>query len=983
MPGRKIKKKTAKKKISRKKINKKSARPSKNKTLEAALSFAEKKLKRDKKTKRIKIKDKNKKYYLKIKKVIGSLKTGKIKPLSGPGHGKLSVKTGGGIKIIKNNPYLHKKSPYVINLKRAACLPQIQAESIKYVKPLISKNLVQINSFHPVHREAEKMKLSRPRKGGVFNLAFVSLARKCKQVFISLTRSQIKKSEVGTPKSKSLAPLKLFFGKIKKPALSLPRFQVNKSSLLRELFIINILQVVGIIIASIFIGIWQAIKIIISWAKRTVLFFIRPSLIEAGLGYFKIVFFFLRIAGEIVVAPLAFVGWLVRQANNRILALEIVPPDGWGRKLLSFCLIGIIIVLPLRGIAYYKDIQETRGEILNTGADAFNYLGTAASLGFSNPVEANKSFGEALTRFQSIRQQLGGVNTALVKIAATLPDNNKLSSGSKMLLAGENVAQAGKIFTNVFASLEENQNHHLTKKLDVLRQALLKAQPFIQEAGVNLTAVNPEIVPPDYRIIFLQIQKQLPLLTENINGFVKFSDALLSILGHEETKRYLIFFQNNAELRPTGGFLGSFALLDIDRGEIKNLEIPAGGTYDMNGSLKAAVIAPEPLHLINTRWQLQDANWFADFPASAEKIMWFYEKSGGPTVDGVITITPTVVEKLLKLIGPITLENYGTTINEANFWRIVQKEAEKKFYETRESKQIIGELADKMLERILSGNQDKFIQVLQVMNESLQEKDILLYFTDKENQEIAASLGWSGEIKAAPRDYLAVINTNIAGGKSDRVIKENISLQTEILPNGEIINTAKIIRTHQGQEGEEFIGVNNISYLRLYVPSGSALLNVEGANKPEERLFEEPEEDLDVDFQLADVKKIVDSKSGTEVYEESGKTVFANWLQVKPGHSRSISFTYKLPFKLNLEENEKSIWSKFLNDSSTKHSYSLLIQKQPGTDSEFGHHVKLPDGLKMFWKYPHEITIAGAQNDSWNFSVNLNTDRVVAFILQR
>jgi len=609
-------------------------------------------------------------------------------------------------------------------------------------------------------------------------------------------------------------------------------------------------------------------------------------------------------------------------------------------------------------------------------------LEAAAGLGLSDPVKANQSFSQALLKFQTIKQQLGGVNALLVKVAATLPHDNQLSGGSKILLAGENIAQAGKILTNIFAIEDQTQPQHLTKKISLLKGSIIKAQPLIENAVQNLVMVNPEIVPTEYRTIFSQTQKQLPLLTDNIKNFVKFSDALLTILGHDQTKRYLIFFQNNAELRPTGGFLGSFALLDIDRGEIKNLEIPNGGTYDMNGGLKLSIAAPEPLHLVNTYWQLQDANWFADFPTSAKKMIWFYEKSGGPTVDGVITLTPNVVENLLKITGPINMENYGATINESNFWRIVQKEAEKKFHETRESKKIIGELSEQLLDKVLSSDQDTFIKMLGILNESLTQKNILVYFTDEESETAIKSMGWGGEIKYAPRDYLAVINTNISGGKSDRVIKENISLQTEIMPNGEIINTAKITRTHQGNASEEFTGVNNVDYLRIYVPAGSTLLSVEGANKPKKELFEIPDASLIIDPELSLIKKTIDSSSGTEIYEESNKTVFANWLQIKPGHSRSITFTYKLPFTLNLEKTNKSVWPIFSKNSTEKHLYSLLIQKQPGTNSEFVHQVNLPSELKMFWKYPHEVKVAGNNDNIWKTFFDLSNDRVIAFVLQ-
>ena len=66
-------------------------------------------------------------------------------------------------------------------------------------------------------------------------------------------------------------------------------------------------------------------------------------------------------------------------------------------------------------------------------------------------------------------------------------------------------------------------------------------------------------------------------------------------------------------------------------------------------------------------WTMHDANWFPNFPTSAEKVSWFYEKTGGRTVDGVIAITPELLRDLLAITGPIDMPEYDKTINADNF----------------------------------------------------------------------------------------------------------------------------------------------------------------------------------------------------------------------------------------------------------------------------------------------------------------------------
>ncbi|MDD5043687.1 MAG: DUF4012 domain-containing protein [Patescibacteria group bacterium] len=917
---KKIKRKTllAKKRKALKlnKLSKKETAP-KRQTLEEALLWAEKKLKKYQTIKSLRISPRKTLYNLPITKALNFVSEKKETPPRGYTT-KPTVKTE--IKIIRDNSYLHKKSPYIIDLKKTSSAEQ----------PLLSKN--------------------------------------------------------ASPLTGNLNKKGIFWPKIKLPAASVTKDHLKtwEEPIKKELLIVNLFELVGLGFYKIFRGFIYLAKTLTAAFRFLGNFFFPPAVKKNARGYLATAGSILKIIGGIIAAPFIFCAWFFKQINNRLLALEIVPPEGWGRKLISFCLLGIMIVLPLRGIAYYESLKETKGKILGISSEALAHLEGGKNESFKNPGQAGEEFALALKNFETVRQELGGLNSALNAMANILPVDNQITAGAKLIKAGENIAAAGKILTNVFSSLEKKPGLHLTQKLSLLDSSIKKSLPLLEEAGLNISEIKSETIPLEYRETFKLTQKSLPLLIVNIKNFTKFSDALLRVLGHEEGKRYLIFFQNNAELRPTGGFLGSFALLDLDRGEIKKLKIPGGGTYDMNGGLKEFVLAPEPLHLVNTRWQFQDSNWFADFPTSAQKMMWFYEKSGGPTIDGVIAITPSVVEKLLEITGPISMESeYGATINSGNFWRIAQKEAEKKFAETAKSKKIIGDLTGELLEKILQSDQGQYLRMLRIINEALDEKDIQLYFNEPQLEKLVDNLGWSGSLQTAPCDYLAVVHTNIAGGKSDRVIDEEISLSTEINKNGEIINTVKITKTHRGAEGEEFVGTKNIDYLKIYVPQGSELLAVEGQSKPENELFEKPADNLisDPDLQKIIGPAAIDKATGTEITTEFGKTAFANWLQVKPGHSRSLTFKYRLPFVLKSKGQNKSFLS-FLKDSKAeKYLYTLLIQKQAGTNGHFSQTIKLPNNLKMFWKYPHALQVAA--DDIWKASFPLSTDRVTAFILQK
>jgi len=205
--------------------------------------------------------------------------------------------------------------------------------------------------------------------------------------------------------------------------------------------------------------------------------------------------------------------------------------------------------------------------------------------------------------------------------------------------------------------------------------------------------------------------------------------------------------------------------------------------------------------------------------------------------------------------------------------------------------------------------------------------------------------GWSGRIIPTENDYISVINTNINGFKTDAVIEEKIEHKAEIQEDGSITDIVTITRRHTGGNSEyEWFNKVNADYMRVYVPLGSTLLEVNGQT----RETNEPPLDYDMlgfkrdeDVQKEENNMTIDPKSGTRIYEESGKTVFANWTYVSPQETMTITYKYMLPFKL---------FRVSVGDEQQVDSYSLLAQKQSGSlGSAFVSRVEYPDSFELKW----------------------------------
>lgn len=647
------------------------------------------------------------------------------------------------------------------------------------------------------------------------------------------------------------------------------------------------------------------------------------------------------------------------------------------QTLFNFLIVLIILVVPFKIMASFNvfDLGSLEDRIINNSKSAISNLMTAGSaIGNLDMITANNRFVNAGSDFLKVSEDMEFVNDAILSLASLSSDPKlKLAAESKKFikigLIGSNLGQE---LTMALRGLSSNDGNWI-KILDDFNVHGEKALVYSQELNQELKKINVNNLPKEYQNIFLEILVKTSKIPTSLSLLVDNTSELKSFLGAGRDKRYLLIFQNNAEMRGSGGFLGSYALIDFREGKIRNLEIPGGGSYDTEAGLTEIIKSPEPLWLVNPRWHFWDANWWPDFPTTAKNLMWFYEKSDGPSVDGVISFTPSVVEKLLMVTGPIDLtKDYGVIIDANNFWQQVQLTTEREHVaketpeivshlpigEQNKPKKIIGDLLNKIME-ILPTKLDKenIIKLFSITEESLSSKQLLFYFKDNSLQSKVIDRGWAGEIVDTSLDYLMVVNTNIAGAKTDRVIREKIFQEIEIQKDGSVINTLTVTREHTASKNEPLVGVRNVNWLRVYVPQGSVLLNSSGFTIPDEKYFEKPEDDwLDNEFILKSEGQAVTTENGTKIYQENNKTVFANWSMVDPGNTTVITLKYKLPFNVFIKKRAANYFLERINNwlNSEKnifYEYSLFLQKQPGSENQsFSASLSKPIDKEIIWQ---------------------------------
>jgi Protein of unknown function (DUF4012) len=653
----------------------------------------------------------------------------------------------------------------------------------------------------------------------------------------------------------------------------------------------------------------------------------------------------------------------------------IARPFNLRRAVLSFATVSVAVVLPLEGLNLYRSLNNVKGEAETAGAQGIS-LAASAESGVLPDSASIESARVAFANAGAAVAKVGFWQNAFIDLLPVIGE--KYRSGKELVSAGENLIEASASlhgFTDALAVKSDD----VTQKIAALEKAAAATEPALGAAVADLLKVQS--IPT--QISEENFRHNLSLLVsadDSLKSFLDLTPSLYQILGQNSAKRYLVVFQNNAEIRPTGGFMGSFALVDVLHGRITKIEVPAGGPYDLQGSLKASVLAPDPLRLVNARWQFQDANWFPDFPASAKNIIWFYNKAGGPTVDGVIAINAPVLAKLVDAVGPINMPDYGEIVVGDTVLKtteeIVESDAAR---QSGKPKQFIADLLPKVLDKIMTGDRDTMLRAVSIFGDSLNNKDIQLYMRDGEVEKKMSEMGWTGELAPLPpkTDSFELVRANIAGQKTDAVVSVHIDHKSSIADDGTITDTVTVTLKHNGVKNEPMYGVRNVEYLRAYVPEGSALVADSGDIRPPSyKLFDVPPTGCAPDQTLADITGPVihDQTTGVAVNNEFGRTVFGAWTQTDPGESSSVTFVYELPWKAVPTPAAPSLSSKLLMTAVPAASFSqgMIFTRQPGA---YNTTVTASLALPLSW-YPLYADPEGiATSAGYQTSFELTADK--------
>lgn len=614
----------------------------------------------------------------------------------------------------------------------------------------------------------------------------------------------------------------------------------------------------------------------------------------------------------------------------------------------------------IRGADAKDNIESLSQEAQNNIVQTFDYIdkGDLAS--------ALKSVGhaqESITKLKILLQSWGQD----VQYLGLVPENHS------RLVAYEGLMDGAYTILNTFSSLKSGLTESLSKDaavansdidilpsidlgkfqvvmsetIDKIEDSLTLSKATLQRSRNNL----PTNLQEQCDKAIVSVDKTLTAISSTK---ILIDQGLPWLSGsNNQSRNILILFQNNAELRASGGFLGSFALVKLKDGKISDLNFETNiYKLDTAYSQKMNLAPPPELAYSTVGWAMRDANFAIDFPESMAKVKEFFTAETGEKVDGVVALDTTLFLDLLKVVGPIDMPDYQKTITADNFLSDVQYEVEKGYFERsggkeeNEPKKILADMMPKFLNKLITAgkDEDKMPEILAMLGKGLSEKHLLFNVSDPELQSVLAKMGYAGQVDHELSDYLFIHNTNIQGKKSSLNVSETVKHHIEIYSGGKIDSSLEIIRQHNGS------GVwpdgTNINLIRILLPEGSKVASFE----PKAGNF----------WPNFDQKNAISGNFYTG--EEAGKTKISFWQNTKPGESSDSILEYAPNYSVDTQ-----------GDNFT---YHLTVQKEPGVLGD-NYELELtypagfrPINVKNYDAINHKILIKDIIKTDKEFSLN-------------
>lgn len=609
----------------------------------------------------------------------------------------------------------------------------------------------------------------------------------------------------------------------------------------------------------------------------------------------------------------------------------------------------VLILLVLGAISGYQ-VKAAYGLIME-GKD---HLATVQDLAVQQDLKkaeteielAEEKFSAAQEKFNTARWAviIPYVGTQVSAAGTILDSAVALTSGmSQAVSAGLSIMEPMQAeATTSFNQLTTAQKKDALNKLSA-------AAPLFEQISTDFKAINERLLKlSDFGVMEQIVEakrliiEKMPMAESFMNELTLGAKILPKIGGHPNEQQYLFVSQNNNELRASGGFIGNIGTIRIYEAEIK--EFNTKGVYNLDAEAPVKIEPPDYLqeYLSASTWFLRDANTCVgcvDFGVAARKILEFYKiETGNENFDGVISITPTFLEDLLEITGPVSVPGYPYKFDSQNVTETIQQHVEYNYAQMgiamADRQSIVSDLSNVLLQKIITLPKEKWLDLFQVLQVAFTEKHAMIYAKNPEAQAALREQKWTSELaNDFAQDYVTIADNNMAALKTDRVMDRAVNYEVNLTDPA--APSAKLQITYINNGKFTNLTTRYRTWAQVYVPAGATLISYDGAEVTD--------------------KSTARGELREEIDPNSGRKVWSYFKSIEPGTQETMTIEYRLPAEV-----------------IQKNSYALLFQKQPGTP-EFKLNVGVKSGRTP--KQIDPVEAGKIETTNVSFDSDLSVDR--------
>ncbi len=390
--------------------------------------------------------------------------------------------------------------------------------------------------------------------------------------------------------------------------------------------------------------------------------------------------------------------------------------------------------------------------------------------------------------------------------------------------------------------LNANQPHWLQLQRDVqgLQQTWRSVPTSLQTA--------PFLA--NYQAQLTQFDQQLTAAQTSLGLLDQAWPLLAAGWGTQKPLRLLIAGQNPLELRPSGGFIGSIATMTFEQGRISNMAYFNSADFAAVAPAGSAMPKPYNQYLRASLWTLRDANWWPDWPTSAQSLQIFWQLNQQPEVDAVIALDLYGLQGLIQVLAPLEIAGYGQMAQAASLEQIFG------LYDGQNvtgDKQFLAALFRSTLETSRHANFGQWLELGASLQASLQQRHLSIYFNDQTSQNLMLANGWAGAMPQVGHDLLALVDADLSYSDGQNFIEQRMQLDVQLDAQARpLTNTLTITYTNRydawradsskhavygycynvGLAIQQRIPGCYGDYARAYLPINALPLQLQGADTP-------------------------------------------------------------------------------------------------------------------------------------------------------